>query len=227
MKKNNSKIYSSPKEKMESIEQEIDQIFEDMTEKQKNIYDAAVDLFAEFGYAGTSTNQIARKAGVAEGLIFKHFQSKQKLFNFIALPVIQKVMLPVLRKKVITLLDKEYPDFKIFLKAIFLERVGFAREHTSMLKIWIQAMLFNSDLRSFAEEKLTSEIFPVVSDFIRQHQDKGILKKVEPQLIFRSVLSSILGFVIVRVILFPDKKWKSDEKEVEDLVQIMFDGIKK
>jgi AcrR family transcriptional regulator len=43
--------------------------------------DAARACFAESGYAGTSTRQIAKRAGVVENLIFKHFESKAGLFE--------------------------------------------------------------------------------------------------------------------------------------------------
>jgi AcrR family transcriptional regulator len=42
---------------------------------------AALELFTTQGYHVTTTVQIARKAGVAEGTIYKHFQSKQHLMN--------------------------------------------------------------------------------------------------------------------------------------------------
>jgi AcrR family transcriptional regulator len=38
-------------------------------------------MFAEGGYAGTSTRAIARQCGVAEHLIFRHFGSKAGLFD--------------------------------------------------------------------------------------------------------------------------------------------------
>jgi AcrR family transcriptional regulator len=42
---------------------------------------AALELFTTQGYHVTTTIQIARKAGVAEGTIYKHFESKQHLLN--------------------------------------------------------------------------------------------------------------------------------------------------
>ena len=52
-----------------------------MTERQKNILKTALDLFSEEGYASTSTKKIAKEAGVSEGLIFRHFKSKEGLLN--------------------------------------------------------------------------------------------------------------------------------------------------
>jgi AcrR family transcriptional regulator len=42
---------------------------------------AALELFSSRGYHDTTTAQIAKKAGVAEGTIYRHFQSKQQLLN--------------------------------------------------------------------------------------------------------------------------------------------------
>ena len=38
---------------------------------EERIMEAALKLFAEQGYAGTPTSQIANEAGVSEGTIFK------------------------------------------------------------------------------------------------------------------------------------------------------------
>lgn len=52
-----------------------------MTKKKKQILQTALDLFANEGYQNTSTSKIACRAGVSEGLIFKHFQSKEGLLS--------------------------------------------------------------------------------------------------------------------------------------------------
>lgn len=42
---------------------------------------AASELFGERGYAGTSTRDIAERAGVTEPMLFRHFGSKSNLFQ--------------------------------------------------------------------------------------------------------------------------------------------------
>lgn len=52
-----------------------------MTDKQLNILQAALMLFALEGFNATSTSRIAKEAGVSEGLIFRHFGSKEGLLQ--------------------------------------------------------------------------------------------------------------------------------------------------
>lgn len=51
---------------------------EDLTARAK-IRDAAIELFAEAGYRGTSIRDVARAAGVSGGLVQHHFGSKEGL----------------------------------------------------------------------------------------------------------------------------------------------------
>lgn len=45
------------------------------------LLESALALFAQHGYAGTSTREIALRAGVAEQLLFRHFGTKMALFE--------------------------------------------------------------------------------------------------------------------------------------------------
>lgn len=48
-------------------------------DKQKQILDAALKLFVEYGFHGTPTSLIAKEAGVANGTLFHYFATKDEL----------------------------------------------------------------------------------------------------------------------------------------------------
>ena len=54
-----------------------------MTEKQEKILKAALELFAQEGFKTTSTSKVAKRAGVSEGLIFRHYENKEGLLEAI------------------------------------------------------------------------------------------------------------------------------------------------
>jgi AcrR family transcriptional regulator len=49
-------------------------------ERKQQIVDAAAELFAANGYAATRIQDICRRAGVAKGLFYWYFSTKQELF---------------------------------------------------------------------------------------------------------------------------------------------------
>ena len=79
--------------------------------KKNAILEAALHLFSEMGYTGTSTRMIAIKSGVSEGLIYRHFKNKEGLLN---------VLLEDAEKDKTSLYDPilalEHP--KVFLKQV-------------------------------------------------------------------------------------------------------------
>ncbi|EHY90758.1 TetR/AcrR family transcriptional regulator [Saccharomonospora azurea] len=48
---------------------------------RKALVDSAVALFTERGYAGTSLDEIARRARVTKGALYHHFEGKQAIFE--------------------------------------------------------------------------------------------------------------------------------------------------
>ncbi len=49
--------------------------------KREQILQAALKLFTEHGFRGTSTAEVSKQAGVATGTLFHHFKSKEELIE--------------------------------------------------------------------------------------------------------------------------------------------------
>lgn len=70
-----------------------------MTDKKQKILNISLELFANEGYANTSTSKIAKKANVSEGLIFRHFKNKQGLLDAITIELenkLREIISPIL-----------------------------------------------------------------------------------------------------------------------------------
>ena len=55
---------------------------------RRKILEAALRVFSRKGFNGATTSEIAREAGVAEGTIFRYFETKKDLLLKAADPVI-------------------------------------------------------------------------------------------------------------------------------------------
>ena len=60
-----------------------DKFFDLKKEKQDRIINAALKLFALYGYKRASTDDIVAEAKISKGLLFHYFGSKLKLYSFI------------------------------------------------------------------------------------------------------------------------------------------------
>ena len=49
-------------------------------ERRQSIIESVLGLFADKGFDGTTTRELAQAAGISEALLFKHFPSKQSLY---------------------------------------------------------------------------------------------------------------------------------------------------
>ena len=49
-------------------------------DRRRQLLEVAADLFAERGYAGTTTADLADAAGITEPVLYRHFESKRELF---------------------------------------------------------------------------------------------------------------------------------------------------
>lgn len=63
-----------------------------MISKKEAVLEAAKELFAEYGYIQTTFAMIAKKAGVALGLLAHHYGNKEKLFLAAGLDVLDSLL---------------------------------------------------------------------------------------------------------------------------------------
>lgn len=60
--------------------------FDEMRQATKNkIQDAASYLFSQKGVSGTNVQEIANRAGISIGLLYRHYKTKEDLFNDLVL----------------------------------------------------------------------------------------------------------------------------------------------
>lgn len=60
------------------------------TDRRASILDAALAVFAEYGYDGAKTQQIAKAAKVSEALVYRHFPTKLALYKAALRKVVQE-----------------------------------------------------------------------------------------------------------------------------------------
>ena len=76
-------------------------------EKRDRVLRAALEEFAENGFENTSIQQIAKKAQISVGSIYKYFQNKESLFTYIVQAGLSKLEKTLLEWYNLTYFTKE------------------------------------------------------------------------------------------------------------------------
>lgn len=198
-----------------------------LTDKQIKILEAAIESFSEKGFAATSTSEIAKKAGVAEGTIFKHYKTKKDLLLSIIMPTIYSTVAPIIAQDFVKkVFEQEYHSFEDFLRALLQNRFQFAKKRFPILRIFAQEIAFHEELQEQLKKSFTKIVIPHFSKIIGHFQEKGEIVDYPIETVMRLIISSSVGHLITRFIILPDFPW-DDELEIERTVQCIVRGLSK
>ncbi|MDX8291874.1 TetR/AcrR family transcriptional regulator [Metabacillus indicus] len=198
-----------------------------MSEKQKKVVEAAIEIFADKGFAAASTSEIAKKAGVAEGTIFRHYQTKKDLLFAIVKPTITKFAAPFLVKNFIGEIAKQkHEDPEQLMRFILENRFEFVRKNQPVVKILLQEVFFHEEFRGEIRKVIETHAIEKLRELIVFFQEKGEMVEMPPETVLRMIVTSIMGFLFARFILLPDLDW-DDEAEKEYTIQFLLHGLMK
>ncbi|MBE7150685.1 TetR/AcrR family transcriptional regulator [Bacillus mycoides] len=194
-------------------------------ERQMRILEAAVDMFGEKGYASTSTSEIAKRAGVAEGTIFRYYKTKKDLLFAVVMPTLTKFAAPFFVQAFAKEIFKtEYESYEVLLRVIIQNRFEFAKKHFPMIKILIQEVPFQPELKSEIQQLIETELLVHFKKLIAKFQEEGEIIELPPSSVLRLTLSAVLGLLLTRFLLLPEEKW-DDEVEIENTIQFILYGL--
>ncbi|WP_438350760.1 TetR/AcrR family transcriptional regulator [Paenibacillus sp. FA6] len=194
------------------------------TVKQRKIIETAIKLFAEKGFANTSTAEIAKMAEVSEGTIFKHYGTKDKLLLSIILPFV-KDSLPSMANEVFSeILTENTTTFEQFLRAFLKNRIDFIDGNKEIFRVLVKEVIYKDELKKEIFPHLIKNITPVFNRMVTEFKQSGeLIDKPTDQVLI--LLATVLGgFFVSRFALFED--YTISEEEIENVVRFVMDGIR-
>jgi AcrR family transcriptional regulator len=157
------------------------------TDKREAIMHAALELFVERGFFGTAVPEIADRAGVGAGTIYRYFESKEALVNALYRQEKQRFAERVL---------DEFPSTKIereLFRTKWMRKAKFAVENQAPF-IFMELHHHASylDAESHALEARMLELF---TNVVTAAQARGELKAGPPRLLMSIVMGAFVGVI--------------------------------
>jgi AcrR family transcriptional regulator len=144
--------------------------------RKEQIIQSALGVFIEKGYAGTTTSEIAKTAGISEVTLFRHFSSKQEIF----LAGIEPILFDSLSSDIPTIqgtISKEQ------LSSILYNRIKFLSDHAGIVKL-----ILNEHLANISESNLVERMAETFGKLLSQY-------KLDEVFVTRLFMGSFLSFL--------------------------------
>jgi len=158
------------------------------TPTKEKILDAAISLVSQKGYLGATTREIARTAGVTELTLFRHFGSKENLFE---LCLERRSFLPDLRELLHDLDGVPYEEALQTLGRRFLLSL---KERKPMVMIMQAEMTRYPGKMRRMYGQLMDEILRTLATYFTALQKRGALREFPAELAARMYLGMLFSY---------------------------------
>ncbi len=189
-------------------------------DRRRQIMQVAAPLFARRGFKGTTTRQIAERAGVNEAIIFRHFPHKEELYWAII-----EDQCRVTAKKKVQLLRVHATDREAFA-AIAEDILRRNTEDTTLSRLLLFSALENHRLSDRFFRTYIAQYYEALAGRIRRRIREGRFRCVDPLLSARGFLGMIIYHFLIQELFAGRHYQKFDRRQVcETLTDIWLGGM--
>jgi AcrR family transcriptional regulator len=157
-------------------------------DRREQILEIATGIFARRGFQGSTTREIAQRAGVTEALVFRHFATKEELYWAV---IERKIIAAAGAEKMRAILSSVNDD-RAILAAVSEHILERRAKDQTLSRLLIYSSLESHDLSGRFFRTYVAECFEILADFIRKRITEGRFRKVNPLLAARGFLGMVV-----------------------------------
>lgn len=154
----------------------------------EDIYQAAMQVVSERGYAGATTKQMAEAANVSEVTLFRKYGSKQKL--------VKQAISSIIGKTDLSSAAQYTDDIKADLTRMVQAYEDAVVKHGGFISALFSEMSRHPELVDSIDEPLN--IFLGMAEIIAHYQEEGKLQKGHPLHILATLLGPVMYTATMR-----------------------------
>lgn len=196
---------------------------ENLTEKQKRVLQASLELFASQGFEATTSQQIAKRAGVSVGSVYHTFPTKQAILVAVLAPIFEGTMDTVANQFNDNTFGKGFESVEELVKVTIADRFYFADKNINVIRLMLGQMLVNSvfveDLKNFFEQQAKQLVLPII---VRLQAEQKI-KNLPIEKILQILFYPLATYIGKRVLGINNM---SLEEEIEFAIEITIKTLK-
>ncbi|MGL5831730.1 MAG: TetR/AcrR family transcriptional regulator [Waterburya sp.] len=183
------------------------------------ILQAALQLFAKRGYEATTTKDLAKSAGVAEGTLFRHFSNKKAILIEVATAGWVDILTDLLTEL------SEMGNYQA-VSQVMRRRMLNMRKNGDLMRVCFIEAQYHPELRENIQAEVISKMTDVAEAFFETAMEKGIYRRMNPKIVAKVFLGifAIAGFS-EETIMNPDASPKAMQEMAEGISDIFLRGV--
>jgi len=184
-------------------------------DKKQAALEATLELIAEQGFHGTPMSQIAQKANIGVGTIYRYFSGKEELINELYIFIKKRLTDTILRNY-----SREKSVEESF-KAVLKEMISYMAEHPTELSFHEQYA--NSPLITQATKEQGVQIMEPIEDLFQRARTENLMKELPDEILFTLVAGAV--FSLAKLYISSGLAFQEEVLNVE--TEAIWDMIKK
>jgi AcrR family transcriptional regulator len=190
-------------------------------ERHAAIVRSAIHLFAEKGFRGATTRELASSLGVTEPVLYQHFKTKRDLYGAIIEAKARQASERVHSLRPFAEAGDDRAFFTRLAEQI-LRRYDTDPETTRLL---LFSSLEGHELSGHFFERMFSDFYELVLEYIRRRIRDGAFRGVDAEIAARGLIG-MLGYHGLVELLFPGYFARRSRRRVaQEMVSIFLSGI--
>ena len=200
-------------------------------ERREHILQAAVKLFSQRGFSGTTTKEIARASGVSEAMVFRHFASKDTLYA------------AILDGKAGQDGVHEYPwesnlelqaaiaskdDFSVFYH-FGLQAMNKHQSDPNFIRLLLFSALEEHKISQQFFDEFVDRIYGFLGEYIHSRQEEGAMREVNPRIVTRAFLGNLIHHSLNNILWDKNRRLLNitNEEAAKNFAEIILHGVLK
>jgi AcrR family transcriptional regulator len=199
----------------------------DSSETQEKIITSALKLFAQQGYNGTTTSEIAKDCGVAEGTIFKYYKTKKILLENVLKKIVTEIAPGILFSTQLDVSQFTDPEAtKQYIKNVIVEKLTQIKENFNCFRVVVTELQYHEDLKKTYTSKIIPRGVDMLEGFYNLGVQQGVFRKIDSHVAIRSFLGSMVIMMLDSVVLNNNISFEKDLDVIFDIFMNGF-GVRK
>lgn len=191
-------------------------------ERRAAIVDAAITLFSEKGFRGTTTRELAAAVGVSEPVLYQHFATKKDLYAAIIEAKSNDV------EKFVAEMSRlgQSNDDEAFFRQLADTMLTFHALNPAYLRLLLFSGLERHELSDLFHERHACAVDQLISGYIARRMESGAFRRMNPNFAAKCFMGSVAHYGMERMLHPHSQPLGGQDEVIESMVNIFMKGIR-